>query len=103
MIPCRRHDDDQPALQFTDSELTEVFDSFCLYSKRQSSDVQMLKNCIGDMSERHPGLVLHMLDVLDDNSKHAHKHSTDYVAQAQAWYLSWAFITKLEYLRSFMR
>ncbi len=31
------------------------------------------------MTERHPGLVLHMLDILDDNSKHALKHSTDYV------------------------
>ena len=63
----------------------------------------MLKSCIGDMTERHPGLVLQMLDVLDGNSKHAHKHSTDYVAQAQAWYLSQTFIHKLEYLRSFMR
>ena len=100
---CRTRDDDQPALQFTDSELTEVFDSFCLYSKRQSADMQMLKSCIGDMTESHPGLVLHMLDVLDDNSKHAHKQSTEYVAQAQARYLGSSFIPRLQDLRSFLR
>ena len=98
-----RCNDDHPALQFTDAELTEVFDSFCLYSKRQSSDVQMLESCIGNMTEGHPGLVLHMLDVLDDNSKHAHRHPTDYVAQAQNWHLNTSFMPSLQYLQSFLR
>ena len=66
-------------------------------------ELQMLKSCITNMTERHPGLVLHMLDILDDNSKHALKHSTDYVAQAQAWYLGSTFVPRLQYLRSLLR
>ena len=102
MLPCRRSHEKQPALQFTDSEFTEVFGSFCLRKKLQSSHVQVLKDCIGDMSERHPGLVLHMLDILDVNSNYA-DNPTEYVARAQDMYLSKTFISNLEHVRSFMR
>lgn len=54
------------------------------------------------MSERHPGLVLHMLDSLDAYNNYAH-NPTEYVARAQALYVSKTFISNLERLRGFMR
>ena len=99
---CRRSHDDQPALQFTDSEFTEVFSSFCRRKKLESACVQMIKDYIGNMSEKHPGLVLHMLDVLDVITHYA-DDPHEYVARAQAMYLGQTFINNLENVRSFMR
>ncbi|KAL3155864.1 hypothetical protein ABBQ32_012868 [Trebouxia sp. C0010 RCD-2024] len=101
-ILVRRLKDDQPALQFTDSEFTEVFNSFCQRKQLQSVCMQMIKDYIGNMSERHPGLVLHMLDVLDVISNYA-DNPPEYVARAQDMYLGQAFISNLENVRSFMR
>ncbi|KAL3155862.1 hypothetical protein ABBQ32_012868 [Trebouxia sp. C0010 RCD-2024] len=100
-ILVRRLKDDQPALQFTDSEFTEVFNSFCQRKQLQSVCMQMIKDYIGNMSERHPGLVLHMLDVLDVISNYA-DNPPEYVARAQDMYLGQAFISNLENVRSFM-
>ncbi len=102
LCSCRRSHDDQPALQFTDSECNEVFNSFCQRKKLQSTCVQMLKDYIGNMSEKHPGLVLHMLDVLDVITNYA-DNPTEYVARAQNMFLGQTFLSNLENVRSFMR
>jgi len=64
--------------------------------------VQMIKDYIGNMSEKHPGLVLHMLDVLDVITNYA-DNIPEYVARAQDMYLSQTFVSNLENVRSFMR
>ena len=102
LLSCRRSKDDQPALQFTDSEFTEVLNSFCQRKNPQSAYVQMIKDYIGNISGKHPGLVLHMLDVLDVISNYA-DNPPEYVARAQDMYLGQAFISNLENVRSFMR
>ncbi len=87
LVPCsRRSGDDQPALHFTDSEYTEVFISFCQRKQLQFAHVQMIKDYIGNMSDKHPGLVLHMLDVLDVITNYADSEA-EYVARAQDIYL----------------
>ena len=96
---CRRSGDDQPALQFTDSEYTEVFISFCQRKQLQFAHVQMIKDYIGNMSDKHPGLVLHMLDVLDVVTNYADSEA-EYVARAQDIYLGQTFISNLENVRS---
>ncbi len=102
LLSCRRSGDDQPALQFTDSEYTEVFISFCQRKQLQSAHVQMIKDYIGNMSDKHPGLVLHMLDVLDVITNYADSEA-EYVARAHDIYLGQTFISNLENVRSFMR
>jgi len=102
LLSCRRSNDDQPALQFTDSDFTEVFSSFCQRKKLESACVQMIKDYIGNMSEKHPGLVLHMLDVLDVITNYA-DNIPEYVARAQDMYLGQTFVSNLENVRSFMR
>ncbi len=102
LLFCRRSGHDQPALQFTDSEYTEVFISFCQRKQLQPAHVQMIKDYIGSISDKHPGLVLHMLDVLDVITNYA-DNEPEYVARAQDIYLSQAFISNLESVRSFMR
>ena len=92
---CRRSGDDQPALQFTDSEYTEVFISFCQRKQLQFAHVQMIKDYTGNMSDKHPGLVLHMLDVLDVVTNYADSEA-EYVARAQDIYLGQTFISSLE-------
>ena len=62
----------------------------------------MLRDYIGNMSEKHPGLVLHMLDVLDVITNYA-DNPTEYVARAQNMFLSQTFLSNLENVRSFMR
>ena len=102
LLCCRRSQDDQPALQLTDSEFTEVFSSFCQSKGLASADVQKIKDYIGNMSEKHPGLVLHMLDLLDGISNYADKPA-EFVARAQDIYLDSSFIANLEQARSLMR
>ena len=62
----------------------------------------MLNHYNGNMSEKHPGLVLHMLDVLDVITNCA-DNPTEYVARAQNMFLSQTFLSNLENVRSFMR
>ena len=99
LLSCRRSGDDQPALHFTDSEYTEVFISFCQRKQLQFAHVQMIKDYIGNMSDKHPGLVLHMLDVLDVITNYADSEA-EYVARAQDIYLGQTFISNLENVRS---
>lgn len=53
------------------------------------------------MSDKNPGLVVHMLDMLEFNSKFAHDPA-EYVARARAGHLRQSFMSSLE-VRSFMR
>ena len=76
----------QAFLAYTDSEFTEVSNSFCQRKQLQSAHVQMIKDYIGNMSEQHPGLVLHMHDVLDVITNYA-DNPHEYVARAQ--YVHW--------------
>ena len=98
LCSCRRSHHDQPALQFTHSEFDEVFNSFCQHNKLESTCVQMLKD--GNMSEKHPGLVLHMLDGFDVITNYA-DNLTEYVARAQTMFLGQTFLSNLENVRSF--
>ncbi|DBA88763.1 TPA: hypothetical protein ACH3X1_004181 [Trebouxia sp. C0004] len=61
----------------------------------------MIKDYIGNMSGKHPGLVLHMLDVIDVITNYADSEA-EYVARAQDIYLGQTFISNLENVRSFM-
>ncbi len=54
------------------------------------------------MSDKHPGLVLDMLDILDVITNSANSEP-EYVARAQDIYLGQTFISSLENVRSFMR
>ena len=62
----------------------------------------MIKDYIGNMSERHPGLVLHMLDTLDVITNYA-DNPPEYLARAQSMYLGQTFISNLKNVRGFMR
>ncbi|MCJ1241531.1 hypothetical protein MMC14_009536 [Varicellaria rhodocarpa] len=95
---CRRSHLEQPALQFTDSEFNEVFNSFCERKKLQLTCVQTLKDYIGNMTEKQPGLVLHMLDVLDVITNYA-DNSTEYMARAQNMFLDETFLSNLQNVR----
>ena len=64
--------------------------------------MQMIKDYIDNISERHPGLVLYMLDILDDITNYA-DNPPEYVVRAQDIYLGQTFLSNLEHLRSFMR
>ena len=55
----------------------------------------MIKDYIGNMSEKQPGLVLYMLDVLDVITNYA-DNPPAYVVRAQDMYLGQAFIRNLE-------
>ena len=62
----------------------------------------MIKDYIGNMSEKHPGVVLHMHDVFDVITNYA-DNPFEYVARAQDMYLDQTFLSNLEHVQGFMR
>ena len=99
---CRRFKDDHPALQFTEQEFNELFCKFCWRKNLDWSHLQMIQEYIGNMTERQPGLVLHMLNVLDVLNNQVDKPA-DYMARAQAMYHDQTFMGSLENIPSFLR
>ncbi len=63
------------------------------FASANSSSLHMCRY-IGNMSDKHPGLVLHMLDVLDVITNYADSEA-EYVARAQDIYLGQTFISNL--------
>ena len=51
-----------PAVQLTEEESTEIFDSFCFRNSLQPREWSFLKDFAMERSERLPGVFIHVLD-----------------------------------------
>jgi hypothetical protein len=71
----------EPALQFTMDEYQQLFDSFCksIGFGGDQQQLQTLYDIIEATTERHPGSVLHIMDLLKGRSP------SNYAGRAAEW------------------
>ena len=64
LVACRSDATSGPALQLTQDEYVELFDCYCPCLGMESSSLGLVRDCVQDLSDLQPGLVVHMLDML---------------------------------------
>ncbi|KAL3142216.1 hypothetical protein ABBQ38_002564 [Trebouxia sp. C0009 RCD-2024] len=72
-IHLRSDDKHEPALRFTQQEFYDLFDNYCSFLGLGPSTLIHVRDCVADVSDMQPGLVLHVLDMLARQG-HANYH-----------------------------
>lgn len=58
LVACRSDATNGPALQLTQDEYMELFDCYCSRLGMESSSLGLVRDCVQDLSDLQPGLVV---------------------------------------------
>lgn len=84
LVACRSNATNGPALQLTQNEYTELLDCYCSRLGMESSSLGLVRDCVQDLSDLQPGLVVHILDMLRPQGSGQHQgDAEEFVELAQ--------------------
>ena len=91
-------------MRFTHQEFDELFDSYCSFLGLVSSALIHVGDCVADVSDMQPGLVVHVLDMLAARQGHAYyREHLDTFAQMASRFVTSDLLESLPTVRSVYR